>query len=70
MFRVALGRLLGMVAGMKVVPVRHMGMMRRLLVRPGLMVLRGFLVMAGGVLEVFGRLLMMFRSLLRHVVLL
>jgi len=66
MFRVALGRLFGMVAGMKVVPVRDVRMMRRFLVRPRLMVLRRLLVMAGGVLKMFGSLLVMFRSLLGH----
>ena len=47
-----------------------MRMMGRLLVCPSIMVLRGFLVMAGGVLQVFCGLLVMFSSLLRHVVLL
>ena len=70
MFDVSLCRLLSVVAGMKVVSVCDMGMMRRLLVRTRLMVLCGFLVMVSRVLEVFGRLHVMFRRLLRHIVLL
>jgi hypothetical protein len=46
-------------------PVRDV---RRLFMRPGLVVLRRFLVMVSGVLEVFSCLPVMFGSLLRHVV--
>jgi hypothetical protein len=70
MFDVALGCLLGMVTGVKLVPVGHMCVMRRFLVRIGLVVLRGLHMMVGCVLEVLGRLLVMFRSLFRHVILL
>jgi len=66
MLDVAFGRLLSVVAGVKVMPVRDMGMMRRLFVRPDLMVLRGLLVMTGGMFEVFGRFRVMFRRLLGH----
>ncbi len=66
MLQVALGRLLAVVAGMEVMAVREMGMMRGLLVRPGLVVLGRFLVVPRGVLMVFGSLLVVFRSLLGH----
>ena len=51
---------------MQVMTVRDMRVVRRLLVRTGVMVLRRFFVMARGMLEVFGRLLVMFRCLFRH----
>jgi hypothetical protein len=66
MLHVALRRLLGMVAGMEVVTVGHVGVMRGLLVGSSLVVLRGFLVVTGGVLVVLGSLLMMLRSLVGH----
>lgn len=55
-----------MVTRMQVMPVRDMRVVRRLLVVPGFMVLRRFFVMARSMFEMFGRLLMMFRRLLRH----
>lgn len=66
MLEVALGRLLGVVARMEGMSVRHVRVVSGLLVRPGLMVLRRFLVMVSGVLEVFSRLLMMFSRLFGH----
>jgi hypothetical protein len=46
--------------------VRHVRAVRRHFMRPGLMVLRRFLVMVSGVLGVFSRLLMMFSRLFGH----
>jgi hypothetical protein len=63
---VSLGRLVGMVVGMKVMSVGGMGMVRRLLVSTAFMVLRCFLVMMGRVFMVFGGLHVMLRSLLGH----
>ena len=56
LFRVHLRRVLMMVGGMQVMPVSNLGMMRRLLVIARLMVLGGFAM-------VFGRMLVMVRSL-------
>src|SRR5262249_6046100 len=67
---VRLGRLRRVMRCLQPVPMRSVRVMGRLLVSPRLVVLRRFLVMTGGVLEVFGGLLVMFRSLLRHGVLL
>jgi hypothetical protein len=66
MLEVALGRLLGVVARMEGMTARHVRVVRTLLVRPGLMVLRRFLVMSRGVLVVFRRLRMMFSRLFGH----
>jgi len=59
-----------MVVGVEVVPVRDMCVMRRLLMRAGLVMTRGLLVMVGGVFQMFSGFSVMFRSLFRHVVLL
>jgi hypothetical protein len=66
MLKVALDRFFGVVARMEGMTVRHMRVVRSLLVRTGLMVLRRFLVMSCGVLVVFSRLLMMFGRLFGH----
>jgi hypothetical protein len=66
MLQVALGRLLGVVARMEGMTVRDVRMVRRLFMRPSLMVLRRFLVMSRGVLGVFSRLLVMFSRLFGH----
>ncbi len=66
MLEVALDRLLGVVARMEGMTVRHVRVVRSLLVRTGLMVFRRFLVMSRGVLVVFSRLLMMFSRLFGH----
>jgi hypothetical protein len=66
MLDVTLGRLFGMVACVQVMTVRDMRVVRRLLMRTGFMVLCRLFVMARGMLEVFGRLLVMFRRLFRH----
>jgi hypothetical protein len=69
MLEVALDRLLGMVARMEGMPVRHVRVVRSLLVCSGLMVLRRFLMMLRRVLVVFSRLPMMFSRLFRHGIL-
>jgi hypothetical protein len=69
LFDVTLGRLVGVVVGMQVMSVRHVGVVRGLLVRTAFMVLCCFLVMMGRVFEVFGGLPVMLCSLLRHRVL-
>ncbi len=69
MLEVALDRLLGMVARMEGMTVRHVRVVRSLLVRTGLMVFRRFLMMSRSVLVVFSRLPMMFSRLFRHGIL-
>jgi len=66
MLEVALDRLLGVVARMEGMTVRHVRVMRSFLVRTGLMVFRRFLVMSRGVLVVFSRLFMVFSRLFGH----
>ena len=56
-----------MVFGMAGVSVGGMGMMRRLLVIAGLVVLRRFTMMLGRVLMMLGGFPMMFGALFRHV---
>jgi hypothetical protein len=53
-----------MMFGVAGVPVRGMGMMRRLFVIAGFVVLGGFAVMPGRVLVMFGRLVMMLHALM------
>jgi hypothetical protein len=53
-----------MMFGVAGVPVRGMGMMRRLFVITGFVVLGGFAVMPGRVLVMFGRLVMMLHALM------
>jgi hypothetical protein len=65
-FEVNLGRLVGMVVGVKMVGVREVGVERRLFVRARFVVPRGFLVMTGSVFEVFGSLRVMLRRFLGH----
>ena len=64
MLHVALGCLLGVMAGVGVMAVRQVSVMRGLLVRTGLLVLGRFLMMTGGMLVMLGGLLVMLRSLL------
>jgi hypothetical protein len=66
MLEVALDRFLGVVARMEGMTVRHVRVVRSLLVHTGLLVLRRFLVVSRGVLVVFSRLLMMFSRLFGH----
>jgi len=61
-----LGSLLGVVRGMHMVAVRQVGMMRRRLVIPFLMMLGGLTVMVGRVLMVLSGLGVVVRSFLRH----
>lgn len=63
---VMLGSFLGMMGGMHVMAVRHMGMMRGRLVVPFLMMLGSFPVMVGRMLMVLGGLGVVMRSFLRH----
>lgn len=55
-----------MVDRLCMMPVRSMGVMRRLFVCTGLVMPGRFLMVPGGMLEVLGGLLVMFRSLLGH----
>ena len=66
MLHVALGGFLGMVASMKAVTVRDVGMLHRLLVCAALIVLCGLFVVTGRVLEMLGGLLAVLCSLLGH----
>lgn len=65
MLGVMAARLDMMVFGVAGMPVRGMGMMRRLFVIAGFMVLGGFAVMPGRVLVMLGGLLMMLDALMR-----
>ena len=62
----ALGRLVGMVVGVKMVGVREVGVVRSLFVRARFVVPCCFLVMTGSVFEVFGSFRVMLRRFLGH----
>jgi hypothetical protein len=63
-FQVALSRLVGMVVGMQMMGMRHVGVVRGLLVRASFVVTCCFLVMAGSVFEMLGSLRMVLRRFL------
>jgi len=65
-FEVTLGGLVRVVVGMNVMCVRDVGVMCSLLVRSRFMVSCCFLVMTGGVFEVFGGLRVMLGRLFGH----
>jgi len=69
-FRVALRCFRGMVKSMDMVAVGDMRMVRGFLMIAGLMAFGRVLVVPSGVLMVVGRLMVMFRCLLRHAFLL
>ena len=66
MLGVMAARLDVMMFGVAGMPVRGMGMVRRLLVIAGFMVLRGFAVMLGCVLVMLGGLVMMLDARMRR----
>jgi len=61
-----LGSFFGMMRRVHLMAVRHVGMMRRGLVIPFLMMLGGLAVMVGRMLVVVGGLGVVMRSFLRH----
>jgi hypothetical protein len=63
---VTLRRLVGMVVGMKMMGVRHVSVMRGLLVGASFVVPCCFLVVAGSVFEMFGSLRMVLRRFFGH----
>jgi len=63
LFRVMLCRFFSMLRGKEMVAMRKMGVMPCFFVGTGLMVFRCLLMMTGSVLEMFGRLLVMLRTL-------
>jgi hypothetical protein len=66
LFVVGLGRLFSVAARMDRMRPRYMGMVRRFLVLPSLVVLCCFIVVAGSVSKMFVRLLVVFGSFFRH----
>ena len=66
LFDVALRRLIGVVVGMEVVTMRHVGMMSGLNVIAGSVMLGGAPVMGSGVLVMFGGLAVVLSGFFRH----
>jgi len=64
LFRVVLCRFFSMLRGKEMVAMRKLGMMARFFVGTSLMVFRCFPMMPGSVLVMFGRLLVMLRTLM------